>query len=752
MEDADKTKKQLIDELKNLRRRVHDLEESQARRDFSEAELKESEERYRSIVEASPVSIMAIRNGRILFNNPSCCKMLAFSNPQEMVGMSALELVAPEYQVEIDERIKRLEKGMDNPPIEIELCRQDGRRITVESTSVSVPIGGILTAVIIAQDINERIENEKSLQMMRFSIDNALDRIAWIAPDGQFLYANKSACKEMGYTLDEVLSMRVSDIDPNFPLEKWAEHFQEVKKTGFMQLETQQLSGDGQIHDIEVSSNCLKFGDFEFMCSFGRDITERKRLEVKLKESEERFRVFMDNIPASIYIKDRNDRHIYGNPAACKSANKKPDEFIGATTRDLFPPQEADKLIELDQKALDDDIIRITGELRNIETGVVHWYEDIKFPIKLESGEKLLGGVAIDITEMKQKEQDLQKAFSEIEQLKEHLEQENVYLREEVEFKDRHGGIIGESKAVRQMLSRAEQVADTDSTVLILGETGTGKELLARAIHQMSSRHHRAMITVNCAALPASLIESEMFGREKGAFTGALSGRVGRFEIADGSTIFLDEIGELTPDVQMKLLRVLEKGHFERLGSNKTIKVDVRIIAATNRDLVKMVHKGSFRRDLYYRINVFPIRVPTLHDRIEDLDQLIWAFVKEFGDRMGKRVDSIPRKSIEALKRCPWRGNIRELRNVIEQSMIVTKGKMLNIQLPGTQAHVENESMLLKDVERNHIKNILKQTGWRVRGKGGAAEILGLKESTLRSRMKNLGIQRPGNNRVVGHA
>jgi transcriptional regulator with GAF, ATPase, and Fis domain len=279
--------------------------------------------------------------------------------------------------------------------------------------------------------------------------------------------------------------------------------------------------------------------------------------------------------------------------------------------------------------------------------------------------------------------------------------------------------------------------------VLILGETGTGKELLARAIHRMSSRNHRPMITVNCAALPASLIESEMFGREKGAFTGALSGRIGRFEIADGSTIFLDEIGELTPDVQMKLLRVLENGHFERLGSNKTIKANVRIIAATNRDLGQAVHKGSFRRDLYYRLNVFPIRVPSLQERIEDLELLVWAFVKEYGERMGKRIESISKKSIEALKRCPWRGNVRELRNVIEQSMIISKGPTLKIQLPGIRGLEETQAMLLKDVERNHILKILKQTDWRVRGNAGAAELLGLKPTTLEARMKKLGVVRP---------
>ena len=287
MKDASKTKKQLIKELSALRRRVAWLEGSEA--------SPKHEAHYRLMVEASPIAIMAIREGLFLFVNPAGALMLGFSSPQEMVGMSALKFVSPEFQPEIVKRIKRLEGGMGNPPIEIELIRQDGMRIVVESTSVSVVIEGIPTAVIIAQDITERIENEKRLQMMGFSIDNALDRIAWIAPDGHFLYANKPACKEMGYTLDEVLSMSVSDVDPNFPLERWAEHYQAVKKTGFMRLETQQISGDGQVHDVEVFANHLKFADHEFMCSFGRDITERKRLEIKLKESEERFRAFMDN-------------------------------------------------------------------------------------------------------------------------------------------------------------------------------------------------------------------------------------------------------------------------------------------------------------------------------------------------------------------------------------------------------------------------------------------------------------------------
>jgi len=469
----------------------------------------------------------------------------------------------------------------------------------------------------------------------------------------------------------------------------------------------------------------------------------RVQVQTQLQESEMRFRAFMDNLPAHAYIKDNSDRHLFANKTTLAFLGKKINEFIGLKSNDIWPEAVSEKIKHLDRKVLTGEQARVVEEWSHVHLGETHWIRDIKFPIQLSEDEKLLGGIGIDITESKRAEEELEAAFSEIKRLNTKLEAENVYLREEIELQHRHVEIVGTSKAVRKMLGRAEQVAGADSTVLILGETGTGKELLARAIHRMSPRSNLPMITVNCAALPSSLIESEMFGRDKGAFTGALTGRVGRFEIADGSTIFLDEIGELKPDVQIKLLRVLEKGQFERLGSNKTIKVDVRIIAATNRDLVKAVHEGGFRRDLFYRLNVFPIHVPSLQDRIEDLDMLLWAFVKEFGERMGKRIEIIPRKSIEALKRCPWQGNIRELRNVIEQSMIVTRGSTLNVQLPGSKEIIDSQSVLLKDVERNHILKIMKQTGWRVRGKAGAAELLGLKPTTLDARMKKLGVVRP---------
>ncbi len=304
-------------------------------------------------------------------------------------------------------------------------------------------------------------------------------------------------------------------------------------------------------------------------------------------------------------------------------------------------------------------------------------------------------------------------------------------------------GVVGQSAAVRRVLEQIHRVAPTDSTVLLLGETGTGKELFATQIHELGSRRDRAMLRVNCAAIPLTLIESELFGWEKGAFTGALSSQIGRFELANDSTIFLDEIGDLPPDVQVKLLRVLEDGHIERLGSPQPLKVDCRIIAATHRNLEKLVADGAFREDLYYRLNVFPIRVPPLRERLEDLPLLAWRFIDEFSRAFGKRVESVTPESLAALGRHSWPGNIRELRNVIERAMITATGGSLTIALPSKPRKATTQSSRLVDVEREHIRSVLDSTSWRIRGSGGAAEQLGLKPTTLETRMQKLGLRRP---------
>jgi len=366
--------------------------------------------------------------------------------------------------------------------------------------------------------------------------------------------------------------------------------------------------------------------------------------------------------------------------------------------------------------------------------------EERDWPKTLVEQFKLVAQIFANALVRKQMEEQLKERLREIESLKQRLEHENIYLKEEVKLLVEHTNIVGQSSVMKNVLAQAEQVAQTDSTVIILGETGTGKELLARAIHGMSSRKDRPLVTVNCASLPSTLIESELFGREKGAYTGALTKMVGRFELADGSTLFLDEIGELPHEVQAKLLRVLEQGRFERLGSTRPLQVNVRIIAATNRDLAQEVKEGKFRNDLYYRLNVFPILIPPLRERAEDIPLMVWAFVKEFQKKMGKEIQSIPRKTMEALQSYPWPGNVRELRNVIEHAMILNRHKSLVVSMPGPESFEAEPASRLDDVEHRHIMSVLERTGWRVAGKGGAAEVLGLKRTTLYSKMKKLGI------------
>jgi chemotaxis protein methyltransferase CheR len=356
-----------------------------------------------------------------------------------------------------------------------------------------------------------------------------------------------------------------------------------------------------------------------------------------------------------------------------------------------------------------------------------------------------MSGWIQDITNRKQAELNLQAALSEIKQLKDKLEAERAYLQEEIKLAYNHENIIGQSDEINYVLYKVEQIAATDTTVLVLGETGTGKELVARAVHNLSLHKDRALIKINCAALPSNLIESELFGHEKGAFTGAQTRRLGRFEVANGTTLFLDEIGELPLDLQPKLLRVLQDGEFERLGSSHTIKVDVRVIAATNRYLEQEVREGRFREDLWYRLNIFPITVPPLRERSEDIPLLVEYFVDKISKRMGSAIKSIPTTVMDALQDYHWPGNIRELENVLERAVINSSGTKLRLvdELKKPTKDFRTADRTLADVERDYIVRVLEQTNWKVSGKNSAAEILGLDRSTLRARLRKLGIQRP---------
>ena len=393
-------------------------------------------------------------------------------------------------------------------------------------------------------------------------------------------------------------------------------------------------------------------------------------------------------------------------------------------------------------KFLNDRRVQLEADLQKA-------HDDLEEAVAKRTGELTTANLQLtqEIEERKKAEGSLRGAYAEIKGLKDRLQAENVYLQREVARSYNFGEMIGESQVLSQVFQRVEQVAPMNATVLLLGETGTGKGVVARAIHSSSSRKDRPLITINCTTLPAALVESELFGRERGAYTGSDSRQLGRFELADGGTIFLDEIGEMPLDLQCKLLRVIQDGEFERLGNSRTIKTNVRIIAATNRDLAAEIRGGRFREDLFYRLNVFPITLPPLRQRQEDIALLVNHFVAKFNKKIGKKIESVSRDTMTVLQQYRWPGNVRELESVIERAVITSQGTQLQV-LDRLEASCETgrpeggEVKALAELEHDHILLVLKKTGWRIEGKNGAAGLLGLNPSTLRARMRKCGIIR----------
>ena len=383
---------------------------------------------------------------------------------------------------------------------------------------------------------------------------------------------------------------------------------------------------------------------------------------------------------------------------------------------------------------------RVEEVLRNAHSELERRVEERTVEL-VETNEEL----KTEIEDRKRVELELREALSEIKRLKDQLEAERIYLQEEIKLEYNYENIIGQSDELKYTLYKVEQIAPTDTLVIVLGETGTGKELIVRAIHGSSLRKDRPLLKINCATLPSNLIESELFGHERGAFTGAFDRRVGRFEAANGATLFLDEIGELPLELQSKLLRVIQDGEFERLGSSRTIKVDVRILAATNRNLEEEVRNGRFRKDLWYRLNIFPITVPPLREHMKDIPQLVEYCVDKISRRQGKSIKSIPTNVMNTLQNYHWPGNVRELENVIERAVINSSGLKLRLmdELKKPHKDLTATQETMEKVERDHIVRVLEQTHWKVSGKNGASEILGLNVSTLRARMRKLGIRRP---------
>ena len=509
------------------------------------------------------------------------------------------------------------------------------------------------------------------------------------------------------------------------------------------ELEYRAISKAGDVVWIyEMVSVIAEDSNPKTLRGFMIDITERKKVESDKKEAEERYKTLIEHSYDIIIETNVNGTFLYINPTFCDVLGYEQEELLGRSIFEHIHEDEAAITIEQFSSAINKFARRTATYRFRHKSGEWRWLESIASPFRIATGEIRTVISSRDITERMESEKKLQDAFKEIEVLKDKLEKENVYLQKELELTTSHGGILGESRAIKSALNKIEQVAVTDATVLLTGETGTGKELFANRIHSLSDRRDRAMVKVNCAALPPHLIESELFGHEKGAFTGAVTKSIGRFEVADDSSIFLDEVGELPLELQSKLLRVLQEGELQRLGSPKTIKVNVRVIAASNKELLEAVNSGNFREDLYYRLNVFPINIPPLRERKEDIPDLLWYFISEFEEKMDKSIKNISRKDMENLINYPWPGNVRQLRNVMERAMILSTGPDLVIDLPGIKNDAPLEMKPIEDVERDHIAYILNMTNWRIRGKTGAAEILGLKPTTLESRIKKLGIKR----------
>ena len=564
---------------------------------------------------------------------------------------------------------------------------------------------------------------------------------------------NRRGCELLGYSEKEVIGKNWFDLAiPERERARVQSTFNrlisgEIEPVEYFENPVVNRSGEERIIAWHNSVLRDEAGRIDRTLGSGEDITERKRAEHALIESERRYSTLFQNAPAAIFTLDAG-RFATCNKQALAMFGLSEDSIVGTAPWDLSPRLQPDgRLSDEKARALMDACLK--GEPQRFDWthrrgDGTEFAAEVSLDLLEIGGARFLQAVVLDITERKRAKQDLEDALLEISKLKDRVEAENIYLREEMRMSQLHGGLVSESEGMKSVMVHAEQVAATDSTVLILGETGTGKERLARAIHDMSSRKDHPLVVVNCAAMPSTLVESELFGREKGAYTGATTRQIGRFEVAHCGTIFLDEIGELSRETQAKLLRVLQEGQLERLGTAETITVDVRVIAATNRDLEEAVRDGSFREDLFYRLNVYPVTIPPLRQRREDIPPLVRAFVKEFNETMGKRVENVSRRSMKDLEAYPWPGNVRELRNIIERAMIRTKGETLRVDLPSRRTGPESEDRTLAGLERSHILRTLDETGWRVRGVGGAAEVLGLKATTLESRMKKLGIERPG--------
>jgi len=760
----------------------------------AEEALHESEVRYRAVFENAPIGVvLSDLKGTLVAANNTFQEIVGYP-AEELPGMGFRDFTHPDdLEHELELAKASLGSGTSGFHIEKRYLRRDGetRHVELRVTTVTARDGEPQFLFGLVEDITERRRAEEldraRAGLVAYSFEHTLPELLRAFLDE----AEQLTDSEIGFFHffeedQDTISLQTwssrtqaemctaEGAGAHYPISEagvWIDAVRErrpvvhndyaslLHKKGLpeghapivRELVVPVLRGEKILAVLGVGNKSTEYTEADVdlvqqLADLAWETVERKRAELALRESEERYRLLVENAPTVIWRSDQDGHTSYVSANVEEIYGFSADEIYEMGPEAWFGRIHPD---DVDGVQAGFEALIERGEKFDVEYRVRHkngewiWLRDSADAVRDEKDKKHVFGAFSDITARKQVELELREALEKVSDLQEQLAAENVMLRAEVRRATTHGDIVGNSEPIREVLRLAEQVAAVDSAVLLLGETGTGKEVLARAIHDWSARKDRPLITVNCAAIPAPLLESELFGREKGAYTGALSRQAGRFEAADRSTLFLDEVGELPLELQAKLLRVLQDGKFERLGSTETREADVRIVAATNRDLEAEVAAGRFREDLFFRLDVFPITVPPLRERREDVPDLVWHFVREIGANMGKNIEEISQASMTALERHSWPGNVRELRNVIERAMIQADGAVLKIRIPQSRSRESEAPLSLDDVQRRHIVEVLELTGWKIRGEDGAAATLDLKPTTLESRIRKLGIKRP---------
>ncbi len=737
--------------------------------------LQENEDWYQDLVEHSQ-DLLCVHDleGRLLSVNPAPARMLGYS-VEEILQIPMRELIAPDFRSQFDAYLSQIERVGEAHGLLAVMTRSGERRIweyhnTLRSEDVETPIVRGLAHDVTEQKDAEKLAREASqnlrdkvdegertireLKLFRTLVDQCTDAVEVVDPETlHFLDVNETACSELGYSREELLSLRVFDINPAITASSVEKIKEKLGESGSFVMESVHRRKDGSTFPAEVSLRRVQL-EREYVVSVVRNLTERKQAEARLREYER----VVEGLEEMIVVIDRDYRYVIANRAVLSYRGLEGEELIGRSFDEQLTSEGAsEQTIKLVKQKMDECF---QGRVVQYETKYIYpklGEKDLLltyFPIEGTAGVDRIVCIVRDVSERKRAEEalrqnvsQLQKVSEELRLAKEKLSEEKLYLEEAIDTELGFGEIIGRSSALKEVMAKVAKVAPSDATVLLLGETGTGKELVARALHRMSRRDGNSFIKLNCAAIPSGLLESELFGHEKGAFTGAVARKLGRLELADRGTLFLDEIGEVPLNLQPKLLRVLQDMEFERLGGTQTLKVNFRLLAATNRDLPQSVKAHEFRSDLYYRLNVFPIYIPPLRERREDIRPLVEHFVRKFASKMKKSIASIPSRTMETLVRWDWPGNIRELENFIERSVILTPGSVLQSPLSELEkaSHEgdDGENVNLRDKERERILRALRECGGRLGGPDGAAARLGLKRTTLQSKLDQLGIK-PG--------